>query len=189
MNEKDYLPEGISEAKFVEIVRSVSYKSAKKFLFGYHSHEDLVQRSFEIAITILKGGKFKPRGEKPMEQQLANFLRVWIHNRLSNYRRDNSCRYPNRGGQNQIKYNLMHSLPIFSNNLASSEIFAREGFTPEKISHQDVINRLLDNFKRSERKLYDRYVHGEELDEIEMAKLTKAVKRILPGEAEEYINV
>lgn len=184
---KEYLPDGISEEKFVEIVYRVSPTSAKKFVFGYHSYEDMIQQSFFIAINILKGGKFKPRGEKPMEQQLANFLRVWIHNRLSNYRRDNSCRYPNKGGANQVKYNLMHSLKIFSQGLATSEIFARESHIPDEVSHQLVLDRLASGFKRSEQKLYDRYLGDEELDDAEYIKLEIAIRRILTGEPEEYI--
>lgn len=184
---KEYLPDGITEKKFVEIVYRVSPTSAKKFIFGYHSYEDMIQQSFFIAINILKGGKFKPRGDKPMEQQLANFLRVWIHNRLSNYRRDNSCRYPNKGGANQVKYNLMHPLKYASMGLTNSEIFARESDIPDEVSHQIVLDRLAEGFRRSERKLYDRYLGDEELSEAEQIKLNSAVQRILQGEPEEYI--
>jgi hypothetical protein len=185
---KDYLPEGITEEKLVEIVKRVSLGSAMKFQFGYHDVDDMMQKAHELAITFLSEGKFKPRGEKPMELQLTNFLRIWIHNRLSNYRRDNSCRYPNNGGANQVKYNLIHPLHIYSQGLSNSDIFARGSGLPEDIEKKEIIDRLMDNFKKGERKLYDKYISGEEeLTEKEENKLFKAVKRILNGNVEDYV--
>lgn len=184
---KEYLPEGISEEQFVAIVEKVSVRSAHKYLFGYHSVEDLMQKAYELAVTFLIEGKFKPRGDKPMDIQLTNFLRVWIHNRLSNYRRDNSCRYPNNGGSNQVKYNLMHSLKIHSQGLTNSEIFARESDLPAKLGQDEIFDRIRNGLKPRMRKLYERSLEGEILDDIEFAKLAKAIRKILPGEAGDYI--
>lgn len=185
---KEYLPEGITEEKFIEIVRAVSISSSIKFLYGYHSVEDLQQYAFQLAITFLKEGKFKPRGEKPMEKQLSAFLRVWIHNRLSNYRRDNSCRYPNKGGANQVKYNLAHPLHIYSQNLANSEIFGRENDLPYNTDLKEILERLKENFTKRELNLYNKYIQEEEeLTEKEEYKLFQAVRRILKGNPEEYV--
>lgn len=183
----DYLPEGITEEKFIEIVDKVSLNSAIKYQFGYHSVEDMQQKAYELAVTFLQNGKFKPRGEKPMEVQLKNFLRVWIHNRLNNYRRDNSCRYPNKGGANQQKYNIMHALKIHSQGLTNSDIFARESDLPDRLSKEEIFGRIEQNLKPRARKLYHRYLEGEVLSEDEMSRLAKAIRKILPGEAEDYI--
>lgn len=184
---KDYLPDGITEETFVAIVKKVSLSSAIKFQFGYHDVEDLQQKAFELALTFLQNGKFKPRGDKPIELQLTNFLRIWIHNRLSNYRRDNSCRYPNNGGSNQQKYNIMHPLKIHSQGLTNSEIFARESELPEQLSRDEVLQRIEAGLKPRNRRLYRCYLDGDEIDEVDLEKLFKAIKKILPGDAEDYL--
>lgn len=275
MKHKEYLPPGISEAEFIEIVGQASNNPAYKFVFGFHDVVDLKQQAVMIAIglmgynvIIVKDGvmpdtgrhlvalgyvkekllvrvfdddgnivkdideykikevdytnklkelivhesfswyirkdilnivsdlskhkpancKFKPRGEKPMHQQLANFFRAWLYNRLSNYRRDNCCKYPNNGGANQIKFNLMYPLQINSLGLANSEMFARESELPDSVSQSEIVGRLTGKMRKKIRSLYNRYLEGEELSFDEFHRLRRSIKRILPGKSEEYID-
>lgn len=274
MDNKEYLPPGINEDEFVEIVKQAGNNPAYKFQFGYHDVVDMLQQSMMIAIRLMgyklliinnsmpesgehlvvicnnnnklhiklfdKDGKivfdeiedniknkliinklkeyisqsdinwynrkqildniyiitkhkpvtckFKPRGEKPMRQQLANFLRVWLYNRLSNFRRDNCCKYPNNGGSNQIKFNLQYALPIGAMGLTNSEIFAVESELPDRSSYKEVLERLHKSLKTHNKRLYNRYISGEELNEIEFSRLERAVRKILTGVAEDYIG-
>lgn len=181
------LPPGITEEKFIEIVQQVSKTPSYKFSFGYYSIEDCRQQAFVLAITFLSKGKFKPRGEKPMEVQLRNFLSRWIWNRLNNLRRDKCCKYPNPGGNNQTKFNLMYALPIYSQELATSEIFARDSNIPDDLSGDEVKQRILAGLNKQETQLYWDYLDEKELEIDEYTLLYSAIKRILSGEPEEYV--
>lgn len=184
----DYLPEGISEADFVEIVTQVSNSPSYKYQFGYMDPADLKQQSFVIAITFLREGKFRPRGEKPMRQQLANFLRVRIPKRLSNFRRDRCCKYPIKSATDQARFLLMYPLKIHSMGLANSEIFAGRDDLPDLASQSEVVNRLTSRMYKKIRSIYDKYIAGEELSQSEWVRLKRSIKRILPGQPEEYID-
>lgn len=188
MEEKSYLPEGITEDDFVEIVRQVSINPSYKFRFACNDQADLLQQAYVIAITFLIEGKFRPRGEKPMRQQLANFLRVRIYKRLINFRRDKCCKYPIVSSTDQARFNLSYPLKINSMGLTNSEIFASEDDLPDQVSHNEIIGRLAYKMRKRIRLLYDRYLAGETLSPNEWYRLRRSIKRILPGEAQEYID-
>lgn len=175
-----FVPEGMTADEVVAIATEVSRAPARKYLFGYHSVEDLVEQGVLISLDILSKGKFKPRGPKPMALQLKNFLRVWVRNRLSNYRRDNSCRYPNADSPaNKSKYNLMHPLKIYSQGLSTSEIFARDINVGREIDDRDLTGRLLTGLSVYERKLYWKKMGGVILSVAEEQLLLTASRRSL----------
>jgi hypothetical protein len=140
-----------------------------------------------IAITLMQTGKFKPRGEKPIELQLYNFLKVWIHNRLSNWRRDKCCRYPNKGGANQTKFNLNYPIPVGAFGLTHSEIFARDLKIQDKIANEEIINILLSKLDEVEMELYENFIAGIDLTENEQLILYRGVRKALPGTREDYL--
>ena len=188
MKEKEYLPEGISEAEFVEIVRQVSLNPSYKFRFACNDQADLLQQAYVIAITFLVEGKFKPRGEKPMRQQLANFLRVRIYKRLINFRRDKCCKYPIVSETDQARFNLAYPLKINSMGLANSEMFAGEANLPADVARKEITDRIISKMRKKIRILYDKFLSGEALEDEEWKRLRRSIKRILPGEAQEYID-
>ena len=75
------LPHNIDEKEFVEILHRIVKKLGYKFIFGYHSFEDMYQQAAIFAIEGLE----KYDSSKPLE----NFLWTHLRNRLFNFKRDN----------------------------------------------------------------------------------------------------
>ena len=75
------MPSNMSEQEVVETITRVAQKLARKFRFGYHAYEDIVQ---EGILEGLKGLEKYDEG-RPLE----NFMWTHIRNRLYNYKRDN----------------------------------------------------------------------------------------------------
>ena len=78
---KKKLPHNIDEKEFVEILHRIVKKLGYKFIFGYHSFEDMYQQAAIFAIEGLE----KYDSSKPLE----NFLWTHLRNRLFNFKRDN----------------------------------------------------------------------------------------------------
>ena len=190
MDKKDWLPEGVTEEEFIAIVKRAAMPSCYKFKWGSNDINDMLQQSYAIAIKLLDpaNNKFKPRGERPISLQLYNFLKVWLHNRLSNWRRDKCCRYPNKGGANQTKFYLNYPLMYNSLGLAQSEMFAAEGDIPERLAKEEIIATLVQGMDEDELVIYEKFIEGREaLSESEELLLYRAVRRILPGTKENYV--
>ncbi len=137
------VPEGLTEQEVTDIMYRVSREIARRYLFGYHSVEDNIQQGVMECIKTLNNHKFVPRGDKDLQQQLINFLRVHVRNRLSNFRRNHSFRYAEPNSKNNVaKFNLMHPLKIHSQGLAGSPIFSRENTITQGIDRSEMIRRI-----------------------------------------------
>jgi len=95
------LPPGKTEQEVLDIIDNVANRLARKFMFGYHSFEDMKQQA---RLHALKG-LAKYDGVRPLE----NFLWVHVRNRLYNDKRDNFAR-PNIP---------CHTCPFFNTELKS----------------------------------------------------------------------
>ncbi len=156
-----FVPEGMTEQETIDIIYRACRKAARKYCFGYHDMDDIVQEAAMFCVTTLDKGKFKPRGDKPMAQQLYCFLRVWARNRQSNYRRDHSCRYGNPTSQLNInKYNIMHPLKIHSQGLTQHNMFARYSNLDEDFDAEDIQRRILEGLTVVQRKNYFKLLSG-----------------------------
>lgn len=80
------LPEGVSEARFLEALTSVIKLLSSKFRFGYHDSDDIKQKGAQFAIEAMASDKYN--AALPLE----NFLYTHIRNRLINFKRDNYVR-------------------------------------------------------------------------------------------------
>lgn len=117
---------GLPEDKIVAILYKVAREVAPKYKFGYHSKEDMIQHAVERGLDILNKGLFKPRSNTDLDKQLSAFMRVHMANRCRNLIRDTSCRYTNKDSAlNQAKYNIMHPLYIYNQNL-NEDFFIHE---------------------------------------------------------------
>lgn len=74
------IPEGMTQQEVLGLINKIATRLAPKFVFGYHTFEDIKQQAF---IEACKGLE-KYDGKRPLE----NFLWVHIKNRLCNYKRD-----------------------------------------------------------------------------------------------------
>lgn len=74
------LPPNMTEEEVVKVMQKVAKGYAHKFRFGYFTKEDIEQEAYVEAIK----GMEDYDGKRPLE----NFLRVHIHNRLKNLKRN-----------------------------------------------------------------------------------------------------
>lgn len=80
------IPYEKAEADIVEAVTEVARVISPKFRFGYHDVEDMVQQSFIEAFEAFN------KGDYDMTRPLRPYLKVHLHNRLYNYKRNNFFR-------------------------------------------------------------------------------------------------
>jgi len=80
-NQKKKKTQKLQEKELVEILDAVVKKISPKFVFGYHSIEDIEQQARLLGLQAL------PRWDG--ERSLYNFLYTHIKNRLCTYKRDN----------------------------------------------------------------------------------------------------
>ena len=84
------IPPGMTETEVLSVIDNVAHKLCSRFIFGYHSWEDIFQ---EARIIGLDGLERYNQESGPLE----NFLSVHIKNRLSTFKRDNFIRMVPRG--------------------------------------------------------------------------------------------
>ncbi len=78
------IPKGKTEKEVLDIIANVANRLARKFMFGYHSFEDMKQQATLHALKGLDNYD----GVRPLE----NFLWVHVRNRLYNDKRNNFAR-------------------------------------------------------------------------------------------------
>lgn len=172
--------QGIEDDIATEIMYDIARKPAYQYLFGYHDVDDMVHQIIIEIMEQLDKGKFKPRGPKALEQQFKNWLRVWMRNKASNFRRKHSCRYANADTEiNQSKFKIMHPLKIHSQGLTQSEIFARS-FSAECHLHQeDALRRLSRELSPEDLSLLHSMINGDTLPLDEDERLFLLCKEII----------
>lgn len=78
---------GQAESQMTEAILRVARILSGRYLFGYHTREDIEQVAAEEALLVLaEGDKYDPR--RPLE----NFLHTHLRRRLSNFRRKHYLR-------------------------------------------------------------------------------------------------
>ncbi len=176
--------EGLSNEEMSVILYDVGRAIALKYKFGYHSVDDMVHQGIEEILLCLQQEKFKPRGDKPVAQQFKNWVRVWMRNKLSNYRRKYSCRYANADSAlNQSKFKIMHPLKIHSQGLTQSEIFARSFSCEEHLQQQEALQKITSQLEPEALANFIILLQGGDLPADTSEALFILVKDILNEEA------
>ena len=175
-----YIPEGLTEQEVVDIIKKVANEKKSTYRFGYHSTEDISQQVFLHCIKVINEGKFQPRGLKPVATQLLNFLRVHARNKLSNDIRNTMYRYAQpESKNNKTKWNLMHTLKIYSQNLEHSEMFAVENKMDEEIDRKNLIRKIRENLTINQLKDFLRLQNDVKISDTAKADLFARIKEIL----------
>jgi hypothetical protein len=178
------VPPGMNEDEFISILYEIGHTIKKKYHFGYHDESDMIQQGIEEILVCLQRGKFKPRGDKPLPQQFKNWVRVWMRNKLSNYRRKHSCRYANADSAlNQSKFKIMHPLKIHSQGLTQSEIFARAFSCEDRLRQEDALCAIQKGLSVEQYDNFILLVDGSELPPETVDELFFLVKDLLCEEA------
>ena len=171
LKEKMEIQVNLPEDEIVRILYKVAREVAPKFKFGYHSKEDMVQHAIERGLDVLNKGLFKPRSDKDLEKQLSAFMRVHMANRCRNLIRDTSCRYTNRDSKfNQAKYNIMHPLYIFNQNL-KEDFFVHEESDRNEL--HDCLDYIRTNLSDEQLEDFDCVRDGGRLDKDGVFKKMK----------------
>lgn len=74
------IPDGMTEQEVLDVIEQVAKRLSYKFIFGYHSVEDIRQMATVFAIEGLE--RYKE------DRPLINFLYIHVRNKLSNEKRD-----------------------------------------------------------------------------------------------------
>ena len=200
------MPNGVTEAEFLEAIDKVMPRLAKKFRFGYHEEADMKQLGVTFGIEALE----KYDNKRP----LANFLWTHIRNRLFNYKRNNyqrpdkpclSCplydahclkssnqceKFPDKNEcepfagwsrRNESKKNIM--VPQNIENISDSCT------TPDDPSNlvgsKEIIDFLDANVTKPEfREIYLKLKNGARVSSVLVKKLRKHIKELM-GENDE----
>lgn len=135
----------------IETIDKVMGSLASRFKFGIHSRDDLIQQGRLIAWRAIVE---KYDGKRPLE----NFLRVHLHNRIINFKRDNT----------------RHEEPIY---LEGEPLGDR---CVEEDSHREEMNSIIDRELPSEyRRDYLQMREGINLPKHRRDKLIEVLRVIL----------
>jgi len=191
------LPHNIDEKEFVEILHRIVKKLGYKFIFGYHSFEDMYQQAAIFAIEGLE----KYDSSKPLE----NFLWTHLRNRLFNFKRDNFKRpdkpclncplydkdyavsdnqcskysqvldcslYKKWYIRNSSKQNIMKPTSLENEKVVSSGAGSIFG----DISNSELLNKIEKELRGEYREIYLKIKHGTKVNRADIKKLRKFIQ-------------
>tara|TARA_E500000331_G_scaffold72897_2_gene67792 strand:- start:931 stop:1566 length:636 start_codon:yes stop_codon:yes gene_type:complete len=191
------LPHNIDEKEFVEILHRIVKKLGYKFIFGYHSFEDMYQQAAIFAIEGLE----KYDSSKPLE----NFLWTHLRNRLFNFKRDNFKRpdkpclncplydkdyavsdnqcskysqvldcslYKKWYIRNSSKQNIMKPTSLENEKVVSSGAGSIFG----DISNSELLNKIEKELRGEYREIYLKIKHGTKVNRADIKKLQKFIQ-------------
>jgi hypothetical protein len=194
---KKKLPHNIDEKEFVEILHRIVKKLGYKFIFGYHSFEDMYQQAAIFAIEGLE----KYDSSKPLE----NFLWTHLRNRLFNFKRDNFKRpdkpclncplydkdyavsdnqcskysqvldcslYKKWYIRNSSKQNIMKPTSLENEKVVSSG----SGSIFGDISNTELLNKIETELRGEYREIYLKIKHGTKVNRADIKKLQKFIQ-------------
>lgn len=153
------------ENEFIEIVDRIAQRLARKFLFGYHTLEDMKQQCY---VEALKGLE-KYDKSRPLE----NFLWIHIRNRLFNYKRDNYTR-PDR--INESKKDLIS--PAKEQAAPVQDQITEPSFL---LHHKDLIDRIDGEISIQNRDNWIKMRNGIKITKLKRDKLIDEIRMILNG--------
>lgn len=195
---KTKLPHNIDEKEFVEILHRIVKKLGYKFIFGYHSYEDMYQQAAIFAIEGLKNYD----SSKPLE----NFLWTHLRNRLFNFKRDNfkrpdkpclSCPHYDKDYlksdnqctefaqvidcslykkwyiRNSSKQNIMKPTSIENEKAIANH---REDNLLVDLSNVELLGKIEKDLKGEYREIYLKIKHGSKVNKTDIKKLQKYVQ-------------
>jgi hypothetical protein len=174
------IPEGLTEEEVLRVLRKVANEKKKTWRFGYHGEDDIYQQIHMHCIKVLNAGKFVPRGEKPLVTQLLNFLRVHTRNKLSSDIRNTMYRYAQpESKNNKTRWNLMHTLKIYSQNLEHSEIFAFDSDMDTAMDREELIRKIRAGLDINQLKDFLKLQNGVNISKKKKELLIERIREIL----------
>lgn len=124
---------GIEESDVVALIISIAESVGPKYVFGYYDEADMVQECIFLGYQALE--KFEcGKGE------LENFVRVYVSNRVKNFKRKNYYRLDTKYAD--VKMNLMNPIDITQvDDEEESSMQISTNFT-SKILHQEIFDKI-----------------------------------------------
>jgi hypothetical protein len=195
---KTPLPNNVDEKEFVEILHRIVKKLGYKFIFGYHSYEDMYQQAAIFAIEGLE----KYDSSKPLE----NFLWTHLRNRLFNFKRDNfkrpdkpciNCKYYDKDclkSDNQCtEFAQVIDCPLYKKwyirNSSKQNIMKPTSIENEKtianyreddllvdLSNTELLSQIEKELRGEYREIYLKIKHGSKVNKTETRKLQQHIQ-------------
>lgn len=190
----------VTEKHFLETIDKICYKLLHKFKFGYHNIEDMKQQAYIFALQ----GMENYDTSKPLE----NFLWTHLRNRLFNFKRDkyqrpdkpcNTCEHfapkMSVGSSQCVKYDCRTNCSLYNNwyiknnnkkNLMQVSTTDKSEYVPstqgdllDKISNQEIIQKIDPHIRVSLRKYYLMFLYGQKIPKKYNTLLLKHIREIL----------
>jgi DNA-directed RNA polymerase specialized sigma24 family protein len=160
------------ESEFLDIVDRIANKLSRKFLFGYHTVDDMRQQCYLEALKGLENYDHS----RPLE----NFLWIHIRNRLFNYKRDNYTR-PDR--INESKKDLVspakeHPVPI--------EDRGQSPFT--SLYNKDLIDKVDREISITNRDLWIKMKNNIKIPKLKRDRVLEEIRFILGTDGGENVG-
>lgn len=193
----------VNDLEFLQAIDNISKKLAYKFKFGYHSYEDMKQQISIFAIEGLKNYD----NTRPLENFLWTHIRNRLFNyKRDNYQRpdkpcyscplydsrliksSNGCTkytdkndcdlYSEWSKRNSNKKNLMY-LTTLEELKNYSSVFLDTKDTDQSNSNREILSILDAKLYGEYRIIYLKWLNGNKINKIDVARLTEKIKHIL----------
>lgn len=193
----------VNDLEFLQAIDNISKKLAYKFKFGYHSYEDMKQQISIFAIEGLKNYD----NTRPLENFLWTHIRNRLFNyKRDNYQRpdkpcyscplydsrltksSNGCTkytdkndcdlYSEWSKRNSNKKNLMY-LTTLEELKNYSSVFLDTKNTDQSNSNREILSILDAKLHGEYRIIYLKWLNGNKINKIDVARLTEKIKHIL----------
>jgi DNA-directed RNA polymerase specialized sigma24 family protein len=182
-----------TEAEIVSVLDNVARRLAKRFKFGYHDNNDMMQQARLFALEGLKHYD----GQRPLE----NYLWTHVRNRLFNFKRDKYSRpncpcgecaedetqcirehctfYLQWEKRNQAKQNLMN--PIDMNNVEdeNEDRMKFEDDVADITYNKEIISVINNNLPLEFRHDMLRIMQGTSISKHRKDKLLLEIQKVL----------
>lgn len=155
----------------IEIIERVAKRVHHKYVFGYHTSEDIIQQAIAFGIEAIK--------DWDQTRPLENFLSIVIPNKLKNFKRNTYYRLDisennqKRYESNSTKKKLMETTELFDFDLST------ECNVLEKLSYEEIVRKLLKDMPPHIRSDFKRLLNDVKIPKVRKEQVYNYIKEIL----------
>lgn len=182
-----------TEEEIIAVLDNVARRLAKRFKFGYHDNNDMMQQAKLFALEGLKNYD----GQRPLE----NYLWTHVHNRLFNFKRDKYSRpncpcgecsedhakckqetcsvYIQWEKRNQAKQNLMNPIDMDNVEDEHEDSMKNEESVSDTAHNNDLIKTINDKLPLEFRHDMLRIMQGVPVPKHRKDKLILEIQKVL----------
>jgi len=194
-----HIPEGLTEAQVLEIIRKTVAYLSPSFKFGYFDIDDMKQEGTIFCLEALPSFNFDKSCQTEVRDALFTFLKTHVRWRFLNMRRKQLARlepplcdcdlckndsanrldckkYSNWVRRNMAKRSLMEPFDV-------GEVYSQSASSTQNIDEllisSDIISILNEHIPASSRVDYRKFIEGVALPKNKKEKLIEQIRAIL----------